>query len=439
MQLEAEGSSLRRRLVAASCALLGSAPAVRAQTHDLADTVNRALENWQLDAAFAYYHEDGRIQALEPVISATHELSDGGQLALEFTFDSLSGSSPNGALASRQVQTFASPSAKSFAQAHHLYTVSPGSLPVDPNYSDARAALGASWTAPLSRLTRATFAGKFSYEDDFYSASLSAALERDFYDKNTTLSVGVNSENDFLQPIGGAPTALSDYGLFEKNSHESKHGVGLLVGATQVMTRNWITLANISVDRFSGYLNDPYKIVSVLDGAGDPLSYVYENRPDSRTRRSAYWENRVGWSRGSVTADARYMTDSWGIHSDTAQLRLRWWTAGHDRYFEPSARWYRQNAADFFHPFLVESAPLPIDASADFRLAAFHALTYGLKYGYMINDRLGGVGRQGSELNIRLEYYEQTFHSDTSTPAALNGLDLYPRLKAFLLQVGISY
>src|SRR6185369_12336003 len=130
-------------------------------------------------------------------------------------------------------------------------------------------------------------------------------------------SVGVNSENDFLQPIGGTPNPLSDYTLFEKGGHEKKHGVGILAGVTQVMTRNWITLANLSVDRFSGYLNDPYKIVSVINAAGDPVSYLYENRPGTRTRRSVYWENRVGGSRESVTGDVRYMTDSWGIHSDT--------------------------------------------------------------------------------------------------------------------------
>jgi hypothetical protein len=439
MQLDSGSGNFRSKLIAASCALLGSAPLARAQTHDVADTVNRALEDWQLDAAFAYYHENGRIRAIEPVINAEHQLADGGQLDFDFTFDSLSGSSPNGALTNRQIQTFASPSAKSFAQARHIYTVSSGNLPVDPSYSDARVAGGASWTMPLSRLMRATLGGRFSYEDDFYSATVSAALERDFNDKNTTVSVGVNSENDFLQPIGGAPTPSSDYALFEKGGHETKRGVGLLAGITQVMSRNWITLANLSVDRFSGYLNDPYKIVSVIDAAGTPVSYVYENRPDSRTRRSVYWENRVGWSQGSVTADARYMTDTWGIHSETAQLHLRWWLPGREQYVEPSVRWYRQNAADFFHPWLSNTAAVPTDASADLRLAAFHALTYGLKYGCKLTDHFGRFGRESTELNVRLEYYEQTLNGNPAAPPTLNGLDLYPKLQAFLLQIGFSY
>lgn len=439
MQLAHSGGTLRGKLIAASCALLGTTQVARGQSHDVVDTINRALADWELDGAVAYYHENGRIQAVEPVINASHELADGGQLSFDFTFDALSGSSPNGALTSRQVQTFASPSAKSFALARHIYTAEAGRLPVDPNYSDARVAGGVGWTHPLTRLTRATIGGKFSYEDDFYSGTISAGLEHDFNNKNTTVSVGVNSENDFLQPIGGAPAPRSDYTLFEKGGHETKHGVGVLAGVTQVMTRNWITLANVSVDRFSGYLNDPYKIVSVINGAGDPSGYVYENRPDSRTRRSVYWENRVGWAQGSLTADARYMTDSWGIHSDTAELRLRWWLPGRDQYLEPSARWYRQNAADFFHPWLSDIAPLPADVSADFRLAAFHALTYGLKYGCKLSDHLGRFGRDTTEFNVRLEYYEQTLRGNPAAPAALSGLDLYPKLQAFLLQVGFSY
>ena len=438
MQLGADAGSVRRRLIAASCALLGSS-AARGEQGSVTDQIGRLIEDWKIQSALAYYREDGRIQAIEPVISAVRDLSDGGKLALNFTFDSLSGSSPNGALPSHTPQTFASPSAKSLAAARHLYTISPGRLPADPNYSDARVAGGVDWTLPLSRLTRLSVGGKFSYEDDFYSATVNAAVERDFNDKNTTVSLSVSSENDFLQPIGGTPTPLSDYTLFEKGGHETKRGQGLLLGLTQVMRRNWLSEVNLSLDRFSGYLNDPYKLVSVIDGAGNPVAYVYENRPDSRTRRSVYLENRVGWTRTSVGLELRYMTDTWGIHSDTAQLRLRWWNAGRDQYFEPSVRWYRQSAADFYRPWIAPTAAQENYLSADSRLAAFHALTYGLKYGIKLSDRLGGFGRQGTEFNVRLEYYQQTIQNSPAAPAALQGLDLYPSLKAVLLQIGFNY
>jgi hypothetical protein len=38
-----------------------------------------------------------------------------------------------------------------------------------------------------------------------------------------------------------------------------------------------------------------------------------------------------------------------------------------------------------------------------------------------------------------LEYYQQTLDLRTAAPTALQGLDLYPGLKAVLVQFGFSY
>jgi Protein of unknown function (DUF3570) len=436
MQLKTDAAQLRRRLIAASCALL-TTTAARSQEAAITGFVQDVLKEWQFESALAYYHEDGRIQAVEPVVSANKDYGDGGSIGLNFTFDALSGSSPNGALPSHAPQTFASPSAKSFLSAKHLYTTAPGSLPVDPNYSDARVAIGADWTLPLTRLSRLSLGGKVSFEDDFYSGSVNVAVAHDFNDKNTTVSFGVNDESDIIQPIGNTPAPLSNYSAFEKEGNKSKNGVGALLGVTQVMTRTWLTELNFSVDRFSGYLNDPYKLVSVLDAGGNTTGYEYENRPDSRTRRSVYLENRVGWNRASAALSLRYMTDTWGIHSDTAQVHFRWWSPTREQYVEPTVRWYKQSAADFFQPWL-SSADIADTKyiSADSRLAAFHALTYGLKYGFGLGDKLH---RPGSEFTVRLEYYQQTLDIRTPIPAALQGLDLYPGLKAVLVQFGFSY
>jgi hypothetical protein len=436
MQLKPEPTALRRRLIAASCALL-STSAARSQEASDPGFIEGLLKGWQFESALAYYHEDGRIQAIEPVVSASHDYGDGGNVSLNFTFDSLSGSSPNGALPSRAPQTFASPSAKSFATARRLYTTASGNLPVDPDYSDARAAGGADWTVPITRLSRVTLDGKVSIEDDFYSGTASATFSHDFNEKNTTVSFGVNDESDIIQPIGNTPVPLSNYAAFEKEGNKSKNGVGALFGLTQVMTRNWLTQFNVAVDRFNGYLNDPYKIVSVLDPTGNTTGYVYENRPDSRTRRSVYLENRVGGAHTSAGLAVRYMTDTWGIRSETAQVHLRWWSPTRQQYIEPTVRWYHQSAADFFSPWLSAADEANTRyISADPRLAAFHALTYGLKYGFDLGNELH---RPYSEFTVRMEYYQQTLSINTPTPAAVQGLDLFPGLKALLVQFGFSY
>ena len=75
-------------------------------------------------------------------------------------------------------------------------------------------------------------------------------------------------------------------------------------------------------------------------------------------------------------------------------------------------------------------------ASSDSRLAAFHAFTYGLKFGLDLEPR---VHQAGSELSVRVEYYQQTMDDPRTALPDLQGLDLYPALKALLFQVGFSY
>jgi hypothetical protein len=421
----------RRRLMAASCALLGAGAARSQETH-MAPPDSGLLEDWSVDSALAYYHEDGRIQAIEPVVDVSKVFADGQALNFNVTFDALSGASPNGALTSRAAQTFASPSGKP----QHRYTTAPGQLPVDRDYEDDRIAVGGNWTLPFTRTDQVSVGGKLSAEDDFFSATLNASIAHDFNEKNTTLSFGIDNEFDSIHPIGSAPVPGSDYDLAEKQTGgKTKDGVGALLGVTQVMTRNWLSEFNISIDRFHGYLNDPYKFTSIIDSAGGTTGYEYESRPDQRTRKSAYWENRVGWSSQISTAlSLRYMSDDWGVRSDTAQLHLRWTFSNRDRYIEPTIRWYRQTAADFYMPFILNTEkPTTLYESSDSRLGAFHALTYGVKYA----QKLPGLGsRPESEISIRAEYYQQTFDERVPVPAGLQGLDLYPGLKAVLVQIG---
>jgi hypothetical protein len=417
--------------MAASCALLG-AGAARSQDTHMAPPDSGLLEDWSVDSALAYYHEDGRIQAIEPVVNVAKVFADGQALSVNVTFDALSGASPNGALTSRTAQTFSSPSGKP----NHQYTTAAGKLPVDPDYEDDRISVGGSWTVPFTQVDQVSVGGKLSAEDDFFSATVSASIDHDFNEKNTTLSFGVDNEFDSIHPIGDAPVPGSDYELAEKQTGgKTKDGVGVLLGVTQVMTRNWLSEFNISVDRFHGYLNDPYKFISIINSAGGTTGYEYESRPDQRTRKSAYWENRVGWSSQVSTAlSLRYMSDDWGVRSDTAQLHLRWGFSNRGRYIEPTIRWYRQRAADFYMPFILNTEKSTTGyESSDSRLGAFHALTFGVKYA----QKLPGLGsRPESEISIRAEYYQQTFDERVPAPAGLQGLDLYPGLKAILVQIG---
>ena len=123
------------------------------------------------------------------------------------------------------------------------------------------------------------------------------------------------------------------------------------------------------------------------------------------------------------------MRDDWQVHSETVQLTPRWWMAERTQYLEPAFRWYHQSAAYFYTPWLSSADAGVGYASSDQRLAAFDAMTYGLKYGIKIDD-----ARQ--ELSLRIEYYQQRQTDRMAAPAMLEGLDLYPGVKAILVQVG---
>ena len=118
--------------------------------------------------------------------------------------------------------------------------------------------------------------------------------------------------------------------------------------------------------------------------------------------------------------------DNWDIGSDTVDAHLRI-DLGSRMYLEPHARWYHQSAADFYNLYLIETGPAPAFMSADPRLAAFAATTFGLKFGI-------ATGRNG-ELGLRLEQYEQRPSDQSSPLAGLQGLDLNPNLKATIVQL----
>jgi Protein of unknown function (DUF3570) len=191
---------------------------------------------------------------------------------------------------------------------------------------------------------------------------------------------------------------------------------------SQVLDRNTVLRFNYAYSRSSGYLTDPYKILSLVDAVtGQTLSrtpaagrrgpsgvYLYESRPDSHVKQSVYGELKRNFGGKVLNLSYRYATDDWNITSHTAEARLRWPMGS--GYLEPHLRWYTQSAAEFYRTSLIGGQPLPQYASSDSRLGNFDGLTTGLKYGRLLNN--------GAEWNVRLEYYQQS----GKVPASLNAV-----------------
>jgi hypothetical protein len=425
VQLKRPAGQLHLSLMAASCALLsGGARAQMASGED-------GTEPLLLDAELLYYKENaGRVQVIEPMVSLKKDFGDLRTLQGTLTIDTMSGATPNGAIPAKKPQTFASPSSTSLTpqpgKKTTLYTVAPGELPQDPHFKEQRVAVDLDWSQPMGLNDTLAVGGHFSTEHDFDSIAAHGGVSHDFNSKNTTVTADVNLEYDRIHAHGGNPVPGSDYALYEKESSQSKHVTGALFGITQTMSRTWLSALNYTVDRSLGYLTDPYRILSVLDAEGNLMRYRYESRPDTRTRQSLYWVNKVAIGKEVLDLSYRRGKDSWATDSDTLDARL-WIGLTPAMYLEPHVRWYRQNAADFYALYVSEMPSLPTYLSADPRLAAFTATTFGVKLGV-------NLGRNG-ELALRLEQYEQRPSEQSSPLRQLQGLNLNPDLKATIVQL----
>jgi hypothetical protein len=422
-------------LAAATCTLLGSgAPEPVQAQEDL---------GWGFDTALLYYGEDNsRVQDLSLSVLGTRTFVDDRILTLGLTADALTGASPNGALPQSYVQTFTQPSGKK------TFDVAANKLPIDGTFRDTRLALNASWQQPLGRFYQVNVGASASKEYDYLHLGLNAKISRDFNDRNTTLSGGFAIASDEIDPEGGIPTGftrmLNVGDLSNRRGSESKDLLDVVFGVTQVINRNLVAQVNYSYSNSSGYLSDPFKIVSVVDGvSGDgidnlppPLDgpshvFLYEQRPDDRVKHSLYTQAKYFMSGKVLDFSYRYMTDDWEIDSHTVDVRYRW-PIGANAYLEPHFRYYMQTAADFYSLSLTDGEPLPEFVSADFRLGEFDAITLGAKYGWTTSN--------GNDMNVRLEFYQQ---SSSISASQLIGSQLdqdnAPDLNAIIFQFGYGF
>ena len=403
-------------LSAATCSLLST-------------PLQAEVGDWDVDSAILYYAEDnGRVQAIEPVISARKDLGDEEAVSLKLVVDSLTGASATGAVPSTQVQTFTRPSGKG------TYTVAPNETPLDDTFKDTRVAYSMNWEKPYDRNNRRNYGFNLSKEYDFTSVSANALWQHDTNQKNTTYSYGINLEFDQIEPVGNVPEPLTSMMDQNKGSaSDSRNVLDLLVGVTQVIDRSSLFQINLSLSEADGYMNDPYKLVSVVDSAsGEPIDQLFESRPDSRSRQSLYGKYKKTLSNDDIfTASYRYMTDDWGIDSNTLDFAYRLkFRQGY--YLQPRLRLYDQSAADFYRYFLLDTETVPAEASADYRLGEMQATTVGFKFGREYD-------RQHS-WSVRLEQYVQT--GDGSPPEAVGQLrnqDLYPDVTAIIAQFSYSF
>lgn len=422
-------------LAAASAALLTG------QAH--ADTTKSSslIDGWQFNAAVLAYAETERVKAGEAILQGRGDFGDDHYLNLNLVFDTLTGASATGAVPQANAQTFSRPSGDG------SYTVKPGDTPLDTTFHDTRVQFDGSWEQPLATDWKGTVGGHFSKEYDYLSLGVNAGISRDLNNKNTTLSLGTSFSNDVVTPEGDIPQPLgvvpsrsagqSDdawskaHAASRIDNSDSKTTAELLLGVTQVLSKNWLTQFNYSYAKVDGYQNDPFKMLSIVDAGGISQGLVYESRPDARTKQSLYWQNKVAISGTYLDVSYRYLWDDWGLKSNTIDTRWRFPVSG-DWYIEPHVRYYQQGAADFYTPFLNQGATLPQHASADYRIGEMDAYTIGAKIGTVLNGN--------HDASVRVEFYQQSpKNPGVELPGVLKNLDVFADVKAIMVQVNYSF
>ncbi|MFT6268639.1 MAG: hypothetical protein ACJAVV_001454 [Alphaproteobacteria bacterium] len=430
MQLK-HNKKLASTLAAATCALLG-VPELQASENDT---------HWTFDTAILYYGETDRVSLVEGVFNANKDFGDEHIFNGKVVIDALTGASATGAAAQADIQSFTRPSGNG------QYDTASSAIPLDDTFKDTRVQVSGQWTQPLFKDTRVSGGVNLSNEYDYFSAGINGSIAKDFDRKNRTLSLGLSYQFDSIDPVGLAPVPFSEmvfrndfsdedtfqtaFDATRNQDSQEKDTLDLVLGFTQVINKRMLMQFNFGLSVADGYLNDPYKVLSQVNSQGITQALVHENRPKKRTKQNVFWQTKYAMESGVIDVSYRYATDDWEIDSHTIDSRFRF-NLSDTKYIQPHIRYYQQAAADFYQPFLINDAPLPEFASADYRLGEMTAFTIGLKYGQTMSN--------GREWGIRLEYYEQSpENAGFDAPGALQNVELYPSLKAIIAQVSYRF
>jgi hypothetical protein len=393
--------SIKNKLTIATCTLLSQ------QSNNAV-----AIENaWEIDNSFLYYSEaDDRVSVAKFISAVGGDVSDYDRVNLKAVLDTMSGSTPSGAV-------------KSSGGSNTVTGASGGggTAITDPNasalakFDDTRLAISLNWSHAHQNNWTVDYNGAVSVENDYRSFSGAITVNKETAKKDYKFTVGlaVTYDEIFQVGVGGTPVPLTQIADNQFAGQGEKNTTDLIMGVTHVINRRTIGQVNLAYSISKGYLNDPYKVFSVVDRpTGVPIdnSSYFEGRPGDRQRMSLtfHLNHQTFPSNNIIHGSYRYYTDDWEVDSHTLDLNYRFRFVN-TNWIEPRIRLYTQTKAFFYqNQFYVDdggatdpSTKFPEYISADYRLDDMSSVTPGIRYGRE-------VGTNG-QLRARLEYMYQSF------------------------------
>jgi hypothetical protein len=338
-------------------------------------TLPKARAEDSISSKYQFYQEDeGRIEVKAYYLRAEKDLDELTSLSFTGLIDDITGATPSGQPA----------------------PVGSDQVPLSTLTERRKAFIGdiaRKWN------DRDTIGFEFAYstESDYVSRGYSVRSAHEFNKKNTSLNLGYSFIDD-------------DIAVAYQNDDEQKRSHDFIVGVTQLLDPNTVLTANVTYGVSRGYLSDPYKLIQketeIIPGFSLPLTFG-ENRPRRREKVIGY----IGLNRffeelnGGLDSSYRAFWNDHGINSHT--VSLEWFQKIGSRVtLRPGFRFYDQSAADYYYVSLDNTTVVPSGIpngvapyySADYRLSAFRAYTYGLKMVVEANEWL--------HFDIAFERYE---------------------------------
>ncbi len=225
----------------------------------------------------------------------------------------------------------------------------------------------------------------YSHENDYLSNNIATGIDKELFDKNTTLSLGYALS---LDDVGRA---------HDDNFSKSLTTQSASASWTQIISPRLITQLTYELGNASGFQSSPYRFVPVrmsVDAA--PEFWVMETDPDERWRQAIVLAaNHAVGDTGSIQGDYRLYHDDWGITSHTVGARYFF-------HITPSLelrlreRFYTQGGATFYQD---NYSSVQKYMTYDRELSPLWSETFGVAAYYLFTPRLEG------ELKADLFYY----------------------------------
>ena len=240
---------------------------------------------------------------------------------------------------------------------------------------------------------------RHSSEPDYRSTFLSARLESDFAQRNTTIGINVARGFDSLDSSG------SQGGLSALQTGELDTTM-ISVSATQIVSENSMVGVSYDLSYLDGFQQNIYRTV-VAGGMVQP-----ERVPDNRLRQAVAANLRyfVHATNTALIGSYRFYKDDWDILAHSPEARVVQEFLDGDVEVHLSYRFHRQRAAEFYKD-VYNSSDTNVEPflTDDDKLGRVRSHNTGLKLASMLSV----FGVRGSWSKVRVEALAQYLRQDT--------------------------